>query len=163
MVFSFLIMVTASAAFVTRALVSKILLDLSALRQSFAYITTAVHVYVRSCCISAIFFHFFYTNTVCFCFSKYHHWGEELLCIPNFQGQPIDICTPLKRLLFLESPVQNFLIPTANSLIIPGSLFCRLSLPINDDFNYFLMELKIPIFWNIIFNCCSFLILMWRW
>ena len=64
----------------------------------------------------------------------------------QFSRTPIDICTPLKRLLFLESPVQNFLIPTANSLIIPGPLFYRLSLPINDDINYFLMELKIPIF-----------------
>ena len=33
----------------------------------------------------------------------------------------------------------------------------------NDGFNYFLMELKIPIFSNIVFNCCFFLPLMWQW
>ena len=43
-----------------------------------------------------------------------------------------------------------------------ATILSWLSLP-NDGINYFLMKLKIPIFWNIIFNCCSFLTLMWRW
>ena len=42
--------------------------------------------------------------------------------------------------------VQNFWIPTANLLVFPGPLFCLvLSLP-NYGINYFLTELKIPIF-----------------
>ena len=45
------------------------------------------------------------------------------------------------------------MIPTANLLIIPEIVFCLvLSLP-NDGMNYFLMELKIPIFCSIIFKC----------
>ena len=62
-------------------------------------------------------------HAACFCFSKYHHRWEKLLCINNFHGQPIGLCNPLKRLLFLESSVQIFLIPTTNLLIIPGLLF----------------------------------------
>ena len=45
-----------------------------------------------------------------------------------------------------QFPVQNFWIPTANLLVFPGPLFCLvLSLP-NYGINYFLTELKIPIF-----------------
>ena len=106
----------------TRAFDSTILLDLSASRQLFAIFITAVQAFKRSCCISA-YSHFFYNNSVCCCFSKYHHWGEKLLYIHNFRGQPIGPL-PLKRLLFLKSSAQNFLIPTANLLIIPGPLFC---------------------------------------
>ena len=42
-----------------------------------------------------IFYRLFYNNNnnnnnnVCFCFSKYHHWGEEHLYIYNFQGEPL--------------------------------------------------------------------------
>ena len=47
-----------------------------------------------------IFYHFFYNNSVWLCFSKHHHRGEELLCIHNFQGQPIGLCTFKKTIIF---------------------------------------------------------------
>ena len=63
----------------------------------------------------------------------------------------------LKRILILELSVQNLLIPTANLHNYSwATILSWLSLP-NVSINYFLMELKTPIFWNIIFSCCSFL------
>ena len=51
-------------------------------------------------------------------------------------------------LYILESSVQNFFIPTANLLIIPGLLIYLdcLSPMISIGIKYFLMELKISIF-----------------
>ena len=54
----FPIMVVVSAAFMTRALNSIVLLDLSASRQLFTILITAVQVCVRSCYISAYFLSF---------------------------------------------------------------------------------------------------------
>ena len=148
-----------NSAFVTRTLDSTILLDLSASEQLFA-------IFITSCCWSYwylnIFYHFFYNNRVFFCISKYHHWGEELLCIHNFQGLPIGLCNPEKDCHFWSPLSITFwsLLPTYQNSC--ATILPWLSLP-NDGIIYFLMELKIPIFWNIIFNCCFFLTMMWWW
>ena len=62
------------------------------------------------------------------------------------------VFVPLKRLLYLEFSVQNFLLPTANLLIIPGTLFCLSPVMVSiiphgaDDFHLLKHDLKLLFF-----------------
>ena len=158
--FNFPIMVIASAAFVTRALDSTIFLELSASRQLFTiFFITKVQACVRT---AAAYLHFFVISLVIivyvFVFQNIIIEGRNFYVFTIFRVSQL-VFVPLKRLLFLEFSVQNFLLPTANLLIIPGTLF------VSPQWWYqlFLMELTISTFWNMILNCCSFLTLMRRW
>lgn len=112
MVFNFSIMFIALATFVTRDLHSTILLNLWAARQLFATFTTAMQSCVRSCCILSVFIFIFQKIIIeerhFYVFSWMTNWS---LC-------------GLERPLFLKSFFQDFLISTANLLIISGLLFC---------------------------------------
>ena len=67
---------------------------------------------------------------------------------------------PLKSFFFfLESSLQNFLVPTANFLIIPGPLFC-LNFSPQSWCQQFPHGAENSHLLNMIFNCCSFLTLM---
>ena len=82
---------------VTRSLNSKILLDLSASRQLYAIFITAVQL-SKAVAYVHIFYHFFYnSNSECFCFTKYHHWGEELYVFTIFRDSHV-ICQALKNM-----------------------------------------------------------------
>ena len=59
-----------------------------------------------------------------FLFFKLSSFRRGTFIYSQFSGTAIWSLYPLKRLLFLESPVRNFFIPTTNLLIIPGPLFC---------------------------------------
>ena len=151
--FNFPIMVIASAAFVTRALDSTIFLELSASRQLFTiFFITKVQACVRT---AAAYLHFFVISLVIivyvFVFQNIIIEGRNFYVFTIFRVSQL-VFVPLKRLLYLEFSVQNFLLPTANLLIIPGTLFCLSPVMVSiiphgaDDFHLLKHDLKLLFF-----------------
>ena len=94
---NFPIVVIASSAFVARALDSAAMLNLSVSRKLVICYIYYGNTGLRSCCITAYYSSFFSVIVVYVLFFKISSLEEVLLCIHNFQGQPIGLCRPSKE------------------------------------------------------------------
>ena len=160
MVFSFRIMVIASAAFVTWALDSTILLDLSASRQLLTVFITGLCEKLLHICI--FFIISFLMAVYLFVFQNIVIKKRSFYIFTIFRDSQL-VFAPLKKTIIFR--ILCFRISDLYCQLTNYSwatILFWLSLP-NGSINYFLMKRKISIFWNIVINFCSFLTLRWEW
>ena len=167
MVFSFPIMIIASVAFVTRALSSTNLLACQPRGSCLLHLLQQYRLVWEAAAYLHIFYHFFFYNNSVFVSQNVIVEERNFCVFTIFRGSQLVFAALEKTSIFgdLGQRLSPDLFDPHCQLTNYSwtTILSWLSLP-NDGINYFLMELKIPILWNIIFNCCSFLtLLMWRW